>query len=261
MNKTSHTGFYYFLLGFSLIFKKGIRHFVFIPLLINTLLFSGLIYYAMLSYENIIAGLKAWLTLPDWLDWLTPIVGSIEWLILPLFLITLAVFVFSAFSIVATWISAPFNGILAEAVEIHLTGEVLPSTPFSLLGVIKGIFISIGTEIQKILYYLQWVILLIIISFIPIINIISPILWFIFWAWMLVVQYADYPMGNHGLKPKAQRKLLGKKRFRSLQFGTASLITTLVPALNFIVIPVAVTGATALWVGEFKHLRDSTTSN
>jgi CysZ protein len=36
-------------------------------------------------------------------------------------------------------------------------------------------------------------------------------------------------------------------------FGGAALVLTLIPVVNFIAVPTAVAGATALWVGELRE--------
>ncbi|MEZ5582290.1 MAG: hypothetical protein R3F37_05475 [Candidatus Competibacteraceae bacterium] len=41
---------------------------------------------------------------------------------------------------------------------------------------------------------------LLVLFVIPGVNVIAPLLWLVFGAWMLALQYADYPMGNHGLR-------------------------------------------------------------
>lgn len=234
-------GIHYFFSGFSLILKPHVLPFVLIPLLINVLLFSALIYYGWQQYQS----LEMWVEsqLPDWLTWL-------EWLLLPIFIITVLVAVFFTFTIVANFIAAPFNGALAEAVEKLLTNEALPSG--SLWETLKEVPTMLMTEVHKILYYLRWVIPLFLLGFVPILNLIMPILWFTFGAWMMCLQYADFPMGNHAIKPPRQRELLGGRRFLSLSFGASVMVATMIPIINFLVMPIAVAGATQLWVSEFR---------
>jgi CysZ protein len=80
---------------------------------------------------------------------------------------------------------------------------------------------------------------------------VSPVLWFIFSAWMLVLEYADYPMGNRNIASSTQRGILEKKATLSVGFGSAALAMTLIPVLNFVVMPIGVAGATCMWVREF----------
>jgi CysZ protein len=70
---------------------------------------------------------------------------------------------------------------------------------------------------------------------------------------MMSVQYSDYPMGNHGLKFSEMRRRLRARRTLSLGFGAAATGMGMLPILNFILMPSAVAGATAMWVREFKN--------
>ncbi|MCP5459961.1 MAG: EI24 domain-containing protein, partial [Gammaproteobacteria bacterium] len=82
-------------------------------------------------------------------------------------------------------------------------------------------------------------------------------LWLAFSIWMLALQYADYPMSNHGLRFREQRRLLSQRRMLALGFGSAVLLMTLVPILNFLVMPAAVIGATLMWVEQFPQQEPS----
>ncbi len=70
----------------------------------------------------------------------------------------------------------------------------------------------------------------------------------LFGAWMLCLQYTDYAMGNHRLSFSEQRRRLKQHRSLSLGFGGAALLATLIPGVNLIVMPVAVAGATAMYL-------------
>lgn len=246
MSNNPLSGIGYFFKGFALIFKPGIRQWVVIPLLINILLFSTFIYYAWLYFPSLFDGfvvqLQSWL--PNW-AWLVEMVG---WLILPLFIVLVLITLFFIFAFVGNLIGEPFNGLLATAVEKHLTGKTVDSPAESWL---KIIISFIWEKIGKLLYYLKWVIVLLIISFIPIVNLVSPVLWFLFGAWLAALEYADAPLENHGYNAPLQRQLLAKKRLLALGFGSAALVVMLIPVVNFFVMPVAVAGATDMWVHEF----------
>jgi CysZ protein len=104
------------LQGLRLIGQPGLRRFVAIPLLVNSLLFAGLIWLGWHELETLTAWLEGWL--PSWLSWL-------RWLLWPLFVLTALLIVFYGFSVVANTIAAPFNGLLAERVEQYLTGQTV----------------------------------------------------------------------------------------------------------------------------------------
>ncbi len=222
------------LSGFGLIFKTGIRRYVIIPLLINTVLFAGAIY--LLSQQ-----MNIWLEqlLPGWLSWL-------EWLILPLFWITILLIVFFTFTLVANLISAPFNSYLSASVEKKLTGsgpENLVTEP-----VWKTVVRTVAAEVRKTLYFLMWLIPLGLLTIIPVINVVAPFAWFLFAAWSFSIEYTDSPLGNRGLLFEEIREYNRKNRMRSLGLGTGVFVMTSIPFLNFLAMPVAVCAATKMTI-------------
>lgn len=70
---------------------------------------------------------------------------------------------------------------------------------------------------------------------------------------MLAVQYCDYPFDNHKVPFNEMRNSLKQKQGKAYSFGALVAIFTTIPILNLIVMPVAVCGATAIWVAEFKR--------
>jgi CysZ protein len=232
------TGAGYIFRGLSLINKPGVRRFVIIPLLINTLVFAGLIWFSADQFGSFID----WMTpsLPEWLLWLT-------WLLWLVFGVMAFIVLFFGFTLLANLVGAPFNSYLAAAVEKHLTGRAIPDSGKSLgQDIVEGVL----GELKKILYYLMWAIPLFIISFIPGINLLSPLLWAVFGAWMLSLEYTDYPLGNYGLTFPTIRQKIREQRMLSLGYGGAVMVATLIPLFNFLVMPVAVAGATALRVEQ-----------
>lgn len=234
----------YLFKGFGLIHKKGIRRFAYIPVAINTLLFSFAIWLGITKFDQWINSfIPTWI--PEWL------LGWIMWFIWPLFAGLLILIVFFSFSIIANILAAPFNGLLAEAVETKLLGQTPPSLSWQEIA--KDAPKLIWNEIRKLMYVLLWMVPLFILSWIPILNIISPVLWIAFSSWMLAIDYHDYPMGNHQIKFPEQRALLRQKRSLALGFGLATLGATMIPFVNFLVIPAAVAGATALYLDHIHN--------
>lgn len=229
----------YALTGIGWLGKNGLRRFVILPLLINILLFGLGIWWAYLKLDVLQHFIASWI--PNWL------LVLFDWLLLPLFIISVLIMLFYTFTIVANFIAAPFNGLLAERVaqldspagtaqSCELTWKELLLTPF--------------TEIKKVLYFVAWAIPLLIISFIPTLNVTAPFLWGLFSAWMLALQYADYPLSNRGLTFRQQRQLLRKHWPLTLGFGSVVLLLTMIPVLNFLAMPSAVIGATLMWLRE-----------
>ena len=238
-------GMGYVFKGFSLITQKGIRPFVAMPLLINILIFAGGIWLASSQVDRWMDQL-----LPSWLSWL-------EWLLWPLFIVMIFFAVFYTFTMIANIISAPFNSLLAEQIEKRLNG--LPVAEFQGFKSIPSLITrTFRSEASKLWYMAKWGILLLLITIIPGVNVISPLAWTIFGAWMLAIEYADYPMGNHELFFKDELQTLKKHPAHALGFGWILSLMTAIPFLNFLAMPVGVAGGTALWVDELsKSHRES----
>lgn len=235
------SGFRYPFTGFDLILKPGIRLYVLIPLLINTFLFAGVITYGAHLLNGFI---ESFLT--GWWEWL-------RWLLWPLFIVITLTIVFFCFSIIANLISSPFNGFLAEATEIYISGKVMEE-PAGLGQLPLEIKKAVISESRKFLYFIIRAIPLVILFFIPLINFAAPFLWFLFGAWMLALEYVDFPMGNHGFLFPEIRKILKSKRQLAFGFGLGVMLLTLIPVINFIALPVAVCGATKMWVERLSDV-------
>lgn len=228
----------YVLQGMQLIGKPRLRRFVIIPLLINIVVFSLGIFALTHTIEWAIG------LLPDWLQWL-------RWLLWPLFVVASFAVVFYTFSVVANVIASPFNGLLSAAVERHLLNKPKSDEAINWSLVYRDLTQTIIAELRKLLYFVLWAIPCLILFLIPGINIIAPVIWFIFGAWMLAIEYVDCPLGNHQQAYPVVKKHLRQRRRLALGFGISTMILTLIPILNFIAMPVGVAGATALYLDHF----------
>jgi len=236
------SGALYLFKGFQLIQKPGIRQFVVIPLIINSLLFATAGLFLLGWFGEAIDQLM--MGLPEWVQWL-------EWLIWPLIAAAMLLLVYFTFTIVANFISAPFNGVLSESVEEHVTGvKRQDNSPWH--AAITGIGPALKEELRKLFYSLTRSLPFLILFFIPIVNLVASPLWLLFGAWMLAIQYCDYPMANHEIEFKKQREILKQKRFLAIGFGGAVLVGLMIPIVNFFVLPSAVAGATVLYLDHYK---------
>jgi len=168
-----------------------------------------------------------------------------------LFAVAALLVVFFSFTVLANLFAAPFNGLLAEKVERHLSGTD-PTGETDWMALIADIGPSIASELRKLGYFLVRAVPLLILFVIPGVNLAAPVLWFLFNAWYMSLEYGDFPMGNHSLKFPDQLARMRQIRFTALGFGSTLTLLMMVPVLNFVAMPAAVAGATALWVGELK---------
>lgn len=233
-------GLHYFITGWKLLFQRQLLPFVLFPIFINVLLISGLLWF----FFSHIGDWLTWL-LPSWLAWL-------NWIIIPLALLLIGVGFYFTFTTLANFIAAPFNALLAEKVEQQLTGR--PLTALSMADLLKDIPRMLKREWQKMWYSIPRLIALFLFGFIPVLGqTIVPILAFLFGAWLIAIQYCDYPFDNHKIPFTQMRNALYQQRLMNFSFGTLVSFFTMIPIVNLVVMPVAVCGATAMWVNEYRN--------
>ena len=238
--------------GFRLIKLRGVKRYVAIPALINIILFTAAIWYGYIKFDSLLEQ-----NLPDWLNWL-------EFLIWPIFFIAALVIVFFAFTLVANVFGAPFNSVLSEKIEEKLINEKQTSEENLetvqeiehkniYLTLLRGARLGLSNEFRKLFYIAIRAIPLLLLLLIPGINVFTPFIWFLFGAWLLAIEYLDYPMGNRDFTFKQQLTLIKQNRFLCLGMGIGLMVMTIIPVLNFFAMPVGVAAATALWTEHLKQ--------
>jgi CysZ protein len=89
--------------------------------------------------------------------------------------------------------------------------------------------------------------LTLIVSFIPVVNLLAPVIAGLWAAWSLALQYQDYPADSDQMSFAALRQHLGANRWQSLSFGFSALLASSVPFVNLFLLPATVVGGTLLW--------------
>ena len=240
------TGFGFLQRGFALIREPGLRRYALVPVLINIGVFVLL---GVLSYQYFSGWLANLTPFERWADvaivqWIT---GLLQLLFVLLFLL---VSVFT-FTLVANIIGAPFNSLLAERVEQRLRGIPLEQDHQTWLALLRSIPKTLWSEMRKLLYLLFWMIPIGLLYLIPGLQVIAPFVMLLFGAWLLALEYLDYPLGNHGMNFPAVKRRVRQQRMLALGFGGGVTLITAIPVLNLIAMPTAVAAATALYVAQF----------
>lgn len=233
------TGLECFLDGFNLIRRPGLRRYFVVPALINAVVLTLLVVLSYSHFDEWVAMIMGWF--PDWMV-------ALYWLVWGIALIVLLVLILFVFTFVANIIASPFNAILSIKVEQALTGTA-PQSSVSLWLILPR---SLGRELRKLLYILPRLMGLLLITIIPVVNIIAPFLWVLFGAWMMCIQYADYAADNNDVSFSELKSRLGSGRLDALMFGLPAYLLLTVPVVNLILMPIGVAGGTRFWV---EHLR------
>lgn len=245
MNGNFVTGAGYFLRGLAMTFEPGLRRFVLVPLIANISLFGlmgWLLYEVITDFYD-----AAMLSVPEWLQFLS-------WIITPLLWLVASLMTGYASTLLVLMLTSPFHALLAEKVEEAITGESVPAlegVAAALLEVPRALF----REIRKFLYYVPMALAVLILTIIPVFNAVAPLGWFLLGAWMMSLQFIDYPMDNHRLPFREVRDACAERRLSTIGFGATVAFFTGIPLLNLVVIPAAVIGATLLWCEELRSQR------
>lgn len=245
MSNNPLRGALYFFRGLPLIAEPGIRRYVLIPLAINVAGLAALLYWGLEALDRLIERLLGWL--PGWLEWLS-------WVLWPLIAVAAAVVFLFGFSLLANLVAAPFNGPLAEAVERRLRDGAQSRGPA--IGLVRDLVLSLAGECRKLAYFAVRALPLLLLFLIPGPNALAPLLWIAFGAWMLALEYGDFPMANHGLAFPEQRRTMRGRWLLGVGFGATVMAALAIPLLQFVVIPAAVAGATLMWVEELAPARE-----
>ncbi len=215
----------YLFKGMALLSSAPLRHFILIPILINIVLYSTAL---TLGYYYIDSLINAFI--PSWLHWL-------HWLLWPLFFVSFFIVGFFSFTVLANLLAAPFYGKLAAKTLTLINPDAIAVSEQPITKVILA-------ESKRVLYILRLAMPLLILSFIPGINLIAPLLWAIFSAWSMSLEYMAYPLENAGILFIEQKQLIKSIRWGALSFGGIAVLGLSIPIINIIIAPAAVIGAT-----------------
>lgn len=221
-----------------LIFSPGFRRFIFIPLLLNLLIFIALSSVALDYVQSLLTSFEIYL--PHWLAW-------IKWLLLPLFILIMLIAYGYCFNLITTIIAAPFLGFLAEKVEAKITGITPANEPLTQL-----IPRTFKRELTKLFYFLPRSLciglIILALMLLPGANIIGVILGGVWGSWCLALQFCDYTADNNRITFIQVRTQLGQQKLNSLSFGGLVLVGSMIPVVDIVITPLAVAAGTIYWV-------------
>jgi CysZ protein len=224
----------YLLRGAKLLLAPGYRRFILIPIASNMVLFALTV---MVLTSFLSGAMQEYITrLPEWLQ----VLQAVIWIVVGGLLLFLYSITFTA---ITNLIAAPFNGLLSEKIQVDKTQKNLP--PESLWSITKR---TLKREIEKLLYFVGYGIGILLLSFVPLVNLFTPIIGFAWACWVLSVQYIDYTADNNQIGFKTMRKWCGERRWPTLIFGASIFVCTLIPIVNILVMSAAVAGGTLYWL-------------
>lgn len=237
-------GVNFFFQGFKLANKPGMRRYFWLPVAIGLSLTLVTLYF---FGSSIIAAASP--DLPDWLSWLS-------WIIVPILFVLLALVSAWSVSFITIIIASPlFSGLAwAVAKQTHGTNpsvppelDNFPAKDTGFISLLKGAMKDLSRELRKLRYHLPRLIGLIILSFIPLLNLVAPLVGGLYGAWIMSVQFSDYAADNNNMSFIDSLAQLKKNLLPAMGFGAMTSVAMAIPLLNFFLLPAAVAGGTLLW--------------
>lgn len=218
--------------------------FVVVPALINVVLFALSAYLLLSNAGDIV----------DWL-WEKPVVdGLLSYLLIVLWYFVYALCVLAAVIlsyvvvlVVGGIVASPFHDFLSEHTERILRGvEELPSPDDSIVG---DLLRSIGSSAFIALMYAMIMLPILLLNFIPGIgNVTSTVLSACVSAFFVALEYTDPTLQRHEVKLRDKLGLIWDNLPLAGSFGLGTSLLLWVPLMNFVCMPIAVIGGTALGI-------------
>ncbi len=224
--------------------NKALRPYLLAPLLINIAVYALVIGLGVYFFADLVE-----LFIPTGEGFYYSLLRFFAWIV---FSVTLLVIVFFSFFAIACLIASPFNELLSAKYEEFITGVKIDEG--------FGIAVGVWQECKRLLIYLPIICLLLILtlvfSFIPFLNLAVPVIWVVFGGLMAAFEFVSYPLDRRGMGLGEKFAFIRRSFMRHEGFGIAVYLAMLVPLLNIMVIPSAVIGATRIVVSvEGKVLK------
>ncbi|MBT6423400.1 MAG: sulfate transporter CysZ [Porticoccaceae bacterium] len=227
-----------------MLWRPDIRWLVIMPLLINIILFLSATGFATQWLQDWITTITT--SIPEWLQWLA-------WIIWFLFaILAMAIYAFS-FTLLANLIGSPFYGVIAQRVIATEANSTVGSTSAA-----ASAWQSVVREVQLIVYFVPRTlgvgVVALILSFIPVVNLLAPIIAASWAAWCLCLQYLDYAADSEGVAFVDLRNKVSANRLSSMGFGVSTMVASAVPVVNLVILPASVVAGSLLWCRQHRDV-------
>lgn len=226
------------LFGFSQLHTPGIKRYVYMPILINIIVFALLYSFAGHYWHELTNYLLGFL--PHWLHWLA-------WLMWIIFIVLAMVLLGTCFTAFALLIGSPFYGMLAEKTQLHL-GKPLPETGWQ--HIFSSLPSTLMTQIKIMLMYAIPMLIALCFSLIPMLHIIVTIVCFLLGAKLQFMQNMNLVFENNHLDYSKLKTFYRNHHIQGLSFGSGVMLLMMIPVVNWFVLPAAVIGTTAWYCNK-----------
>jgi CysZ protein len=215
--------------------KHKLWKWIFVPGLIYCIIFMvGLVFYGKTSnlFFNFIlakSGLKEWVDSfqDSWLNYLVLLVQAIV-------MVMLFLFYFSLFRFIFLVIGSPIFAYLSEKTESIIEGKEFP---FSFPQFIKDIGRGIRIALRNLLWQTVYVLAIFILSFIPLVGLITPLIGLFVECYYFGFSMLDYSSERNKLSTAQSIAFIGKHKGLAIGNGMGFYVMHLLPILGWLLAP------------------------
>jgi len=216
-----------------------------LPILINVLVFAGGLTAYVYFFPRI---LDVFVNYPEvWWQWVVYVLAII------LLVAVAAVVVVFGFTLLGCLVAGPFLDMLSERVEKK---EGRPDTRTNLRQFFGDTWSTVTFTVLVLLLFVSTQLLLLLLWFVPVVGgILYAVLSPLTGGFLLALEFFNLPLTRRRTGTRDQINFAWRYKSHAVGFGLAVFLTTLVPLLNFLLLPVAAIGATLL-VRELENEND-----
>ncbi|WEK36277.1 MAG: EI24 domain-containing protein [Candidatus Pseudobacter hemicellulosilyticus] len=208
---------------------------ILIPGILYTLLFMVGMYFFWISSDNAVTWLSHRLGIDRWLHRQSSGILSFFFMMGELMIrLILVLFYFSLFKYLFLIIGSPLFAYLSEKTDAMLTGK---DFPFSTNQLLKDMGRGIRLSLRNTLWQTVYMVSLLILSFIPLVGWIVPVVAIFVECYYYGFSMLDYSCERHKLSPTASIDYIGKHKGLAIGNGMVFYLMHLVPFLGWVLAP------------------------
>lgn len=216
--------------------------YILIPVLINTLVFSGAVYLGLNFFGSTVVEY-----IPQGEAWYWSILYWFLWVVAVLLTLVL---VFFTFTVVGNLLASPFNDLLSERAEEVFSGAV-NDEPFSLSRFFRDALQTVLMEAKKMWVFVVVMILILPLNLLPGLgNSIYTVLAVSLTLFFLCFEYLGFVLVRKRQFFREQKNYIFARKFLMLGFSCGVMAMLAIPFFQLLCIPLAVIGATRIWCEE-----------
>jgi CysZ protein len=208
---------------------------IIIPGILYTLMFCAGMYFFWTSSDNAVSRLSAFIGVDRWLHHQQSEILSFLFMMGGIMVrLILVFFYFSLFKYLFLIIGSPLFAYLSEKTEAIIEGK---DFPFNFSQLLKDIVRGIRVALRNSLWQTVYTISILILSFIPLVGWITPVISMFVECYYYGFSMLDYSCERHKLSPSESFAYIGQRRGLAIGNGLVFYLMHFIPFVGWVLAP------------------------